>query len=111
MENFNGRETNVVEKCVHQFSTIPTFVICRFLVDSLKESRPYKGFIEDISLNELSLELTDDYLTIQESLLKYSTLEMTVILHFPDDLHKVNLTGIIRLIFPRKSRHTVRLLE
>jgi hypothetical protein len=74
---------------------IPTFVNCIFLKYSLKGNRAYKGFIEYISLNELSLEIRDDYFTLQESLLIYSTLEMTVAFHFPDGLHKVNLTGII----------------
>jgi hypothetical protein len=95
MEDFIKRETDVVEKCAHRLYTIPTFVNCMFLEHPLKGNRTYKGFIEDISLNELSLELRDDYFRIQESLLIYSTLEMTVIFHSSDGLHEVNLTGII----------------
>jgi len=96
MEDFTEKETDAVDKCAHRLYTIPTFVNCMFLEHPLKGNRAYKGFIEDISLNELSLELRDDYLSIQESLLIYSTLEMTMGIYFPDGLHKVNLTGIIR---------------
>ena len=95
MEDLSERGINSIEQCVNPLHTIPTFATCTFLEDSLKWDRTYKGFIEDISLNELSLELRDDYFTIQESLLKYSLLEMSVVFHFPDGLHKVNLTGII----------------
>ena len=95
MGDFNERKKDAVEKCVHSLYAIPTFVNCTFLENSLKGNRAYKGFIEDISLNKLSLELRDDYFSIQESLLIYSTLEMNVIFHFPDGLHEVNLTGVI----------------
>ena len=95
MEDLSERGINSIEQCVNPLHTIPTFATCTFLEDSLKWDRTYKGFIEDISLNELSLELRDDYFTIQESLLKYSPLEMSVVFHFPDGLHKVTLTGII----------------
>jgi len=95
MKDFTERATGAVEKCAHRLYSIPTFVNCTFLEHPLKGNRAYKGFIEDISLNELSLELRDNYFSIQESLLKYSTLEMTVIFHLPDGVHEVNLTGII----------------
>ena len=95
MKDFTERATAAVEKCAHSLYSIPTFVNCTFLEHPLNANRAYKGFIEDISLNELSLELRDDYFSIQESLLIYSVLEMNVIFHFPDGLHEVNLTGII----------------
>ena len=111
MGDFNGRKKDAVEKCVHSLYAIPTFVNCTFLENSLKGNRAYKGFIEDISLNELSLELRDDYFSIQESLLKYSTLEMTVILHLHDGLREVNLTGIITWCkrFRKKDRSCLQL--
>ena len=94
MEDLSKRLKNTVE-CVNILHTIPTFVSCSFLEDSLKWNRTYKGFINDISLNELSLELRDDFFTIQESLLIYSPLEMSVVFHFPEGVHKVTLAGII----------------
>ena len=95
MENWSGRATHTIEQSVHTLHTIPTFVNCTFLEDSLKWDGSYKGFIENISLHELSLELRDDYCTIQESLLKYSPLEINVVLHLPAGLQQVVLTGII----------------
>jgi hypothetical protein len=94
--DINERKTSVLERHIDHLHFIPTFVTCSFLEDSLKENRTYKGFIEDISSNELSLELRDDYFTIQESLLMYSPLKMSVVFHFPDGLHKVTLSGIIK---------------
>jgi hypothetical protein len=93
--DFKERKTSVIEKHVDHLHSIPTFVTCSFLKDSIKWHRTYKGFIENISLNELSLELRDDYFTIQESLLIYSPLEMSVVFYFPDGSHKVTLAGII----------------
>ena len=95
MSDFTERATDAVAKGRHRLYSIPTFVNCTILEYPLKGNKPYKGFIENISLNELSLELRDDYFSIQEAFLKYSTLEMTVIFHLPDGSHKVNLTGIV----------------
>jgi len=95
MANFNPREKETVEKCVQQLHIMPTFVNCTFLVDALKQNRTYKGFIEDLSLNELSLELRDNYFTIQEAEVIYSTIEITTVFHLPDGIHEVLLTGII----------------
>ena len=95
MGTFNEREQDAVEQCPQRLYTIPTFVICTFWGNSLKGNRNYKGFIENISLNELSLELRDDYSTLQESLLIYSPLEMTMDFHFPNGLHKVTLAGMV----------------
>jgi hypothetical protein len=95
MEDLNQRQHDAEEQCDQQFHTLPTFVSCTFLGNSLKGSRNHQGFIEKIALNKLSLELIDDYCTIQESLLIYSPLEMTMMFHFPNRLHKVTLTGMI----------------
>lgn len=95
MEDLSQRKHDAEKQRDHQFHTIPTFVNCTFLGNSLQGDRNHQGFIEKISLNELSLELRDDYCTIQESLLIYSPLEMTMIFHFPNELHKVTLTGMI----------------
>ena len=95
MEDLNQRKQGAEKQCAHHLYPIPTFVSCTFLEDSFKGNRNHQGFIENISLDELSLELIDDYCTIQESLLIYSTLEMTMIFHFPDGLHKITLTGMI----------------
>jgi hypothetical protein len=111
MKDFTERATDVVEKCAHRLYSIPTLVNCTFLEQPLKGNRAYKGFIDEISINQLSLELRDDYFSIQESLLKYSTLEMTVILHLHDGLREVNLTGIITWCkrFRKKDRSCLQL--
>ena len=95
MEDLNKRKHDAEAQLNHPSHTIPTFVSCTFLGNSLKGNRNHQGFIEKISLNELSLELIDDFSTIQESLLIYSPLEMTMIFNFPNGLHKVTLTGMI----------------
>jgi hypothetical protein len=95
MGNYNQREKNAEEKYEHHFYTIPTLVTCTFLRNLFNGNRSYKGFIGEISLRELSLELRDDYFTIQESLAIYSPVEMSMDFNFPDGLHQVVLTGII----------------
>ena len=95
MGDFNERETSAAEKYEHYFHTVPTLVTCTFLGNLCKGNRSYEGFIEDISLRELSLELRDDYFTIEESLAIYSPVEMRMNFNFPDGLHQVVLTGII----------------
>ena len=95
MENFIQRKPDAEEQRDYQFHSIPTFVNCTFLGNSLTGDRNYQGFIEEISLSELSLELRDDYSTLQESLLIYSPLEITMDFHFPKGLHKVTLAGMV----------------
>ena len=95
MRDLRERETNAIEKSIECLHTIPTFVTCTFLGNSLKGHRTYKGFIEDISPSELSLELRDDFVSIQESLTIYTPMEITMDFHFSDGLHEVVLTGII----------------
>ena len=95
MRDFNQSETNSEENGMHCFHTIPTFVTCAFLENSFTGNRIYKGFIENISLRELLLELRDDFFCIQESLVSYSSVKLSIDFHFPDGLHQVVLTGII----------------
>lgn len=68
VEHLNEREKDFVKRWAHQLHTIPTFVDWTLLKDSLKGNKNYKGFIEDISLNQLSFKLRNDYFTLQESL-------------------------------------------
>ena len=95
MKDFNQRETKPAEQCAQYLHSIPTFVPCTFLENSFKGNRIYKGFIEDISPTELSLELKDDYFTVQKSLLLYSPMELSMDFHFPDGPHQIVLTGIV----------------
>jgi hypothetical protein len=95
MGDFNQREINPAENCMHCLHTVPTFVTCTFLENALKGNRIYKGFIEDISLRELSLELRDDFFGIEESLVSYSPVELSMDFYFSDGLRQVVLTGII----------------
>jgi hypothetical protein len=95
MRDFNQRPTNPTENCPQYLHCIPTLATCAFLGNSFKGNRIFRGFIEDISLRELSLELKDDYFSIQESLLIYSPMELSMDFHFSDGLHQVVLTGII----------------
>ena len=95
MADLSERETSAAEKNKHHFHAIPTFVTCAFLGNLFKGNRSYKGFVEDISLSKLSLELRDDYFTIQESLAIYSPVELSMDFHFPNGLHQIVLTGIV----------------
>ena len=95
MEDFNQREINPAENCAPYFHSVPTYVTCTFLESSFKGYWTNKGFVEDISLKELSLELRDDYFSIQESLVIYNLVELSMDFRFPDGLHQVVLTDII----------------
>jgi hypothetical protein len=95
MGDFKKSETNPAANCMHCLHTVPTFVTCTFLENTFKGNRIYKGFIEDISLKELTLELRDDFFGIQESLVSYSPVELSMAFHFSDGRHQVVLTGII----------------
>ena len=95
MKDLNPREINPAEQGPQYPRSIPTFANCTFLENSFKGNRTYKGFVEDISPGELSLELRDDYFSIQKSLLLYSPMELSMDFHFPDGPHQVALTGII----------------
>ena len=80
----------------HERHVIPAAVTCTFFEDVLRGKGTFQGFIHDISLGGAALEVRDDFLTIKESLLLYTTLEMTVAFNLSDGIHRMHISGIIR---------------
>jgi len=79
----------------HQRYEIPGAVICQFSIEGLREERIFKGFVHDISLGGLCVEIKDDVM-----LLKYlppdTNIAMALELDMPDGIHKMNVSGSIR---------------
>ena len=74
----------------HERHAIPAAVTCTFFEDVLRGKGTFQGFIQDISLGGAALEVRDDFLTIKESLLLYTTLEMTVAFNLSDGIHRMH---------------------
>ena len=85
-----------VERREHERHVIPAAVTCTFFEEALRGKGSFQGFIQDISLGGVALEIRDDFLTIKESLLLYTTIEMTVAFNLSDGIHRMNISGIIR---------------
>jgi hypothetical protein len=96
VEIFESDEKIGVERREHQRHAIPAAVTCRFFEEVLRGKGTFQGFIQDISFGGVALEIRDDFLTIKESLLLYTTLEMTVAFNLSDGIHQMDFSGIIR---------------
>ena len=84
------------EKRENQRHTIPAVVKCSFVEEILEGKVSFQAFIEDISFGGVSLQIRDDFSTIKESLLLNTTVKMTVEFNFPDGIHTMYFSGIIR---------------
>ncbi len=96
MDNLAPNETIQMEKRKHQRHYIPSMVTCKFFEELPAKERSFQGFIQDISLGGVFLEIRDDFLYINESALPYSTIEMTVECNLPDGVEMMAVSGHIR---------------
>ncbi len=96
MEIFESDEKVGIDRREHPRLQIPAAVSCTFFEEVLQGKGSFKGFIQDISLGGVSLEIRDDFLTIRESLLLYTNIEMAVEINFPDGMQHVDFSGIVR---------------
>ena len=85
-----------VERRKNPRRSIPSAVTCTFFEEGLQGKGSFKGFIQDISLGGVALEIRDDFLTITESLLLYTTIEMALELNFPDGMQHMYFSGLVR---------------
>jgi hypothetical protein len=97
------------ERREHRRCSIPAAVNCIFFKKDLKGKNKFQGFIQDISLGGVSLEIRDDTLIINDAFLQYTNIEMTLQLNMPDGTYKMNISGIIRW-YKRVKKKDVNLL-
>lgn len=90
------KENALEERRENRRHTIPTVVTCRFFEEVLKGNGSVQGFIQDISFGGVALEIRDDFLRIREEMLMHTTVEMEVVFHFPDGMHRMASSGIIK---------------
>jgi len=86
MEHFDSNGKGKINKRSHQRHNTPATVICKFFNRNLKGKSSFQGFIQDISLGGVSLEIRDDFLIIKDSVLKYTRIEMALELNLPDGI-------------------------
>ena len=96
MELFESDEKKVIERREHPRRQIPAAVTCTFYEEVLQGKGSFNGFIQDISMGGVSLEIRDDFLSISETLLLYTTIEMHVEFNFPDGMQHISFSGLIR---------------
>lgn len=96
MEELKNNKNVMIERRKHQRFNIPAAVNCKFFNKDIKGKSSFQGFIQDISFGGVSLELRDDFSIINDSLLKYTSVQMTLELNMSDGIHKINFSGIIR---------------
>lgn len=96
MEDLKNNKNAMIERRGHQRFNIPAAVNCKFFNKDIKGKSSFQGFIQDISFGGISLELRDDFSIINDSLLKYTSVQMTLELNMSDGIHKINFSGIIR---------------
>ena len=104
METFYGKVNVETERRENKRYSIPAMVTCTFFEGGVKGKGSFQGFIQDISLGGVSLEIRDDFLKISETLLLYTTVEMSVAFNFPDGIHHMDFSGVIRWYRRRKDK-------
>jgi hypothetical protein len=90
MENSDDTREAGIEKREHRRHAIPAAVSCRLFKEDIKKNNSFQGFIQDISLGGVSLEIT-------------------FAIDMPDGIHKVNVSGIVRW-YRKDRRKDVNLL-
>ena len=64
MKIFESDERIGIERRKYLRRSIPAAVTCTFYEEVLQGKGSFKGFIQDISLGGVALEIRDDFLTI-----------------------------------------------
>jgi c-di-GMP-binding flagellar brake protein YcgR len=90
----SGKEQ--IERRENKRYSVPAIVTGSFCEGDNKRKLTFRGFIQDISLGGVSIEIRDDFFIISEALLIYTTVEMSVALNFPDGAHQMDFSGVIR---------------
>lgn len=90
------KENELVERRENKRHSIPAVVTCTFFEEVLNRKGSLQGIIQDISFGGVSIEIRDDFLSIREKLLIYTTVEMEVELNFPDGMHRMAFSGIVK---------------
>ena len=96
MEIKEAEENGKVERRKNKRYCLPAVVKCKFFEEVVSGKNSFQGFIQDISFGGVSLQITDNFLTIKEALLKYTNIEMEIELNSPDGLQKMSFSGIIK---------------
>jgi len=71
-------------------------VTCSFVEELPAGQRSFEAFVQDISLGGVFLEIRDDFLYIDESVLPYSIIEMTLECTVPDGIEMMAVSGTIK---------------
>ena len=91
-----AKEKEIVERRQNKRHKIPAAVTCTFFEEVISGKGSVKGFLQDISFGGVALEIRDDFLSIKEDLLMHTTVEMEMALNFPDGIHKMVFSGIVK---------------
>jgi hypothetical protein len=90
-------EKNVfLKKRGNQRFNIPAMVKCKFINKNMKCKKVFQGFIQNISLGGVSLEIRDDFSIIDDSLLQYTSIQMVLELNLSSGAHKMEFSGFLR---------------
>jgi c-di-GMP-binding flagellar brake protein YcgR len=103
METVHDVGKEQIDRRENKRHSVPAMVTCSFYEGGIKGKSSFQGFIQDISLGGVSIEIRDDFFIISEALLLYTTVEMSVALNFPDGVHPMDFTGVIRWCRRRKE--------
>ena len=96
MDNLACNDTIQIEKRRHQRYCIPSLVTCNFVEGIPEGKRSFQGFVQDISLGGVFLEIRDDFLHINESVLPHSTIEMTLECTITDGIEMMAVSGTVK---------------
>ncbi len=96
MKDLRNEKTEMLERRKHPRYNIPAAVKCTLFNKNMNGKNGFQGFIQDISLGGVSLEIRDDFSIIDDALLKYTSIQMGLELNMPGGTHKIEFSGIVR---------------
>lgn len=96
MENSDNHGGAKIERRKYERRAIPAAVSCKLFKEDIKGKNSFQGFIRDISLGGVSLEIRDDTLVINDTFLLYLDVEIAFEINIPDGTHRIDVTGVVK---------------
>lgn len=96
MKDLRNEKNVMLERRENQRFNNPAVVKCKFINKNMKGKKGFQGFIQNISLGGVALEIRDDFSTIDDPLLQYAIIQMVLELNLSSGTYKMKFSGFVK---------------
>ncbi|MCK5254680.1 MAG: PilZ domain-containing protein [Deltaproteobacteria bacterium] len=96
MKDLRNEKNVMIERRENQRFNNPAVVTCKFINKNMKGKKGFQGFIQNISLGGVALEIRDDFSTIDDPLLQYAIVQMVLELNLSSGTYKMKFSGFVK---------------